>query len=55
MTFDAQTTPTQLTIKQGTEVIDAYEAAAAASPDVAPEARIRLGGCFTALAGPRRL
>ena len=41
MTFDAKTTATQLAVKQGTEVLEAYEAAATASPEVAAEARIR--------------
>lgn len=43
MSFGDRTTATEITIKQGNEVIAAYEAVAAASSELATEARIRLG------------
>ncbi|HEX5071030.1 MAG TPA: hypothetical protein VFV78_12515 [Vicinamibacterales bacterium] len=45
MTFTDRMTATEMPIKQGTALIEAYEAVATASPELAAEARIR-GGWF---------
>jgi len=43
MTFGDHATVTEIPIKQGTALLEAYDAVAAASPDLATEARIRAG------------
>jgi tetratricopeptide (TPR) repeat protein len=43
MSFTERATPTEMPIKQGTALLEAYEAVAAASPQLATEARIRQG------------